>query len=100
MGPCFGETHKYSTKVHHHTYEPVWKEDETIIITNTTGKLVVELWDYDFGDADDYLGKVEIELSDLFLHFSITQDDDNQSSNIIDDWFEVQLAEEYKLQKD
>merc|ERR1712228_806752 len=93
--PCFGEAHKYSTKVHHHTYEPKWEEDEIIVITNTTGKLVVELWDYDFGDADDYLGKVEIELSDLFLHFSIGQ----SNVSIIDDWFEVDLAEEWKVQK-
>ena len=56
---------------------------------------MVELWDYDFGDAHDYLGRVEIELSDLFLHFSIKEN----NASIIDDWFEVDLAEEWKLQK-
>ena len=47
-------------------------------------------------EKDDYLGKLEIELSDLFLHFSCGQ----KTYSIIDDWFEVDLAQEWKIQKD
>ena len=43
------------------------------MITNSTGALVIELWDSDLMDKDDFLGRCTIQLKDLFMHFHYQQ---------------------------
>lgn len=67
------------------------------MITNSTGSIIVELWDSDTIDPDDFLGVCEIKLRDIFLHFKYHEE--NADGNVmIDDWFKIDLLPQYKLQ--
>ncbi|ETO16376.1 hypothetical protein RFI_20977, partial [Reticulomyxa filosa] len=46
-------------------YSPKWEHEENIIVTNSTGSLVIELYDYDVVTKDDFIGTVKIPLCDL-----------------------------------
>eukprot|EP01084_Bolivina_argentea_P030237 56064_1 len=80
---------KYSTKTKSNTFTPEWNEDQSIIITNTTGNLVCELWDRETVGDNELLGKVEIPLHTLYLRHSCGE-------TIIDDWFEVKICDDFK----
>jgi hypothetical protein len=59
------------TKVHEtdkkkKTLNPVYNEKfEVAIRSRTSSKLIVEVWDWDLADSDDFLGKTVVDLNDL-----------------------------------
>lgn len=56
----------YKTDKQRKTLHPAWNESfETAIRSRTASKFVVEVWDWDFGDKSDFLGKADINLGML-----------------------------------
>ena len=89
---AFTESKEYETHVVNNSFNPQWNRERTIPIYNTTGNLVIELWDKDL-TTSKFLGSLHLKLSRLFLHYSTSHANDN---NIIDDWFEVKIIDRYK----
>ena len=94
----FNDDKVYFTKTIHDDWAPKWNESETIIITNSTGNLIIELWDWDALSKNDFLGNIIIPLKDLFIHFEYCNNNKNNindGDNIIDDWFKFNISPEY-----
>lgn len=56
----------YKTDKQRKTLHPAWNESfETMVRSRTGSKFICEVWDWDFGDKSDFLGKTEINLEML-----------------------------------
>src|SRR5215469_1619489 len=56
----------YKSDKQRKTLHPAWNESfETSIRSRTASKFVLEVWDWDFGDKSDFLGKTDINLGTL-----------------------------------
>lgn len=56
----------YKTDKQRKTLHPAWNETfDTMIRSRTAAKFVCEVWDWDFGDKSDFLGKADINLEML-----------------------------------
>ena len=67
------------------TLHPAWNESfETMIRSRTASKFVCEVWDWDFGDKSDFLGKADINLEQLepFTQKEITLGLDGKSGAV------------------
>jgi len=67
------------------TLHPAWNESfETMIRSRTASKFVCEVWDWDFGDKSDFLGKADInlELLEPFTQKEVTLGLDGKSGAV------------------
>jgi hypothetical protein len=56
----------YKTEIKKKTLDPVWNENfEVQVRSRTAAKFIASVYDWDFGDKDDFLGKVIIDLKPL-----------------------------------
>lgn len=56
----------YKSDKQRKTLHPAWNESfETMIRSRTASKLICEVWDWDFGDKSDFLGKTDVNLETL-----------------------------------
>jgi hypothetical protein len=56
----------YKSDKQRKTLHPAWNESfETAIRNRIASKFVLEVWDWDFGDKSDFLGKADINLETL-----------------------------------
>ena len=56
----------YKTETKKKTLDPVWNENfEVQVRSRTAAKFIADVYDWDFGDKDDFLGKVTIDLKPL-----------------------------------
>lgn len=56
----------YKSDKQRKTLHPAWNESfETAIRSRIASKFVLEVWDWDFGDKSDFLGKADINLGTL-----------------------------------
>jgi hypothetical protein len=56
----------YKTETKKKTLDPVWNENfEVQVRSRTAAKFIADVYDWDFGDKDDFLGKVSIDLKPL-----------------------------------
>jgi C2 domain len=75
----------YKTDKQKKTLHPAWNETfETMIRSRTAAKLVVEVYDWDFGDSADFLGKADIALDILepFQRKEVTLGLDGKSGSV------------------
>jgi Ca2+-dependent lipid-binding protein len=75
----------FKSKVVKKTLNPIFDEKFDVSIPSRTGaNFVIEVWDWDFGGADDYLGKADIDLAGLepFQMKSVTLPLDGKSGEL------------------
>jgi hypothetical protein len=65
----------WHTEVEMHTCNPEWQQQFKVPILNTAGALQVNVFDYDVGKSDDFLGQVQLSMEkDLLMQCSLHQD--------------------------